>query len=51
MSDAMHPLLTATPLLDVHHPDIEALVAARGWRALRPTAVQDSKAPAWPGVI
>ena len=36
MSDAMHPLLAATPLLDVHHPDIEALVAERGWRALRP---------------
>lgn len=36
MSDAMHALLAATPLLDVHHPDIEALVAARGWRALRP---------------
>ena len=35
MSDAMHPLLAATPLLDVHHPDIEALVAARGWRTLR----------------
>ena len=34
MSDAMHSLLTATPLLDVHHPDIEALVARRGWRAL-----------------
>ena len=36
MPDAMHPLLAATPLLDIHHPDIEALVAARGWRALRP---------------
>ena len=36
MSDAMHPLLAATPLLDVQHPDIEALVARRGWRALRP---------------
>jgi Transglutaminase-like superfamily len=36
MSDAMHPLLAATPLLDVHHPNIEALVAARRWRALRP---------------
>ena len=23
----MHPLLAATPLLDIHHPDIEALVA------------------------
>jgi hypothetical protein len=36
LSDAMHPLLAATPLLDLHHPDIEALVTARGWRALRP---------------
>ena len=36
MSDAMHPLLAATPLLDIHHPDIEVLVAERGWRALRP---------------
>ena len=36
MSDAMQPLLAATPLLDKHHPDIEALVAARGWWALRP---------------
>ena len=36
MSDAMHPLLAATPLLDVHHPDIEALVAGRGWRTLSP---------------
>lgn len=34
MSDAMHPLLAATPLLDVHHPDIEALVACREWRTL-----------------
>jgi transglutaminase-like putative cysteine protease len=34
MSDAMHPLLAATPLLDVHHPDIEALVAHHGWRIL-----------------
>jgi transglutaminase-like putative cysteine protease len=34
MSDAMHTLLAATPLLDVHHPDIEALVDRRGWRAL-----------------
>jgi transglutaminase-like putative cysteine protease len=34
MSDAMHPLLAETPLLDVHHPDIEALVARRGWRAM-----------------
>jgi hypothetical protein len=30
----MNPLLAATPLLDFHHPDIEALVARRGWRAL-----------------
>lgn len=36
MSDAMHGLLTATPLLDVHHPDIESLVARRGWRTLSP---------------
>ena len=36
MSDAMQPLLAATPLLDVHHPDIEALVDGRGWRALPP---------------
>ena len=36
MSDAMRPLLAATPLLDIHHPDIEALVADRGWRTLRP---------------
>ena len=34
MSDAMHPLLAATPLLDVHHLDIEAQVARRGWRTL-----------------
>jgi transglutaminase-like putative cysteine protease len=34
MSDAIHALLTATPLLDVHHPDVEALVARRGWRTL-----------------
>jgi hypothetical protein len=36
MSDAMHPLLAETPLLDVHHPDIEALVDRRGWRTLPP---------------
>ena len=36
MSDAMHPLLAATPLLDVHHPGLEALVARRGWRTLSP---------------
>ncbi|MFO0394672.1 MAG: transglutaminase-like domain-containing protein [Lysobacteraceae bacterium] len=34
MSDAMHTLLTATRLLDLDHPDIEALVARRGWRTL-----------------
>jgi hypothetical protein len=32
----MNPLLAATRLLDFHHPDIEALVARRGWRALPP---------------
>ena len=36
MSDAMHSLLTATRLIDLHHPDIEALVAGRGWRTLGP---------------
>lgn len=36
MSDATHPLLAATPLLDVHYPDIEALIAGRGWRTLSP---------------
>jgi len=36
MSSAMHSLLTATPLLDLHHPDIESLVAVRGWRTLGP---------------
>jgi len=36
MSDAMHVLLAATPLLDLHHPDIEALVVRRGWRILSP---------------
>jgi hypothetical protein len=35
MSYSMHSLLAATPLLDLH-PDIEALVAERGWRTLRP---------------
>jgi hypothetical protein len=30
----MNPLLAATPLLDFHHPDIEALVTRRRWRAL-----------------
>lgn len=33
MPDAMHPLLITTPLLYIHHPEIEALIAARGWRA------------------
>jgi transglutaminase-like putative cysteine protease len=32
----MSNLLTATPLLDTQHPDIEALVTARGWRTLAP---------------
>ena len=36
MSDAMHALLTDTPLIDLHHPDLEALVARRGWRTLIP---------------
>lgn len=36
MSDAMHPLLAASPLLDIHHPGIESLVASRGWRNLSP---------------
>jgi transglutaminase-like putative cysteine protease len=36
MSDGMHPLLAATPLLDIHHPEIESLVASRGWRNLSP---------------
>lgn len=36
MSDAIHSLLASTPLLDLHHQTIEALVARRGWRALRP---------------
>lgn len=34
MSDAMTPLLAETPLLDLHHPEIEALVVGRGWRSL-----------------
>ncbi len=29
-------LLAATAMLHFHHPDIETLVALRGWRALRP---------------
>lgn len=36
MTEAMRTLLAATPLLDFHHPAIEALVTDRGWRALRP---------------
>jgi transglutaminase-like putative cysteine protease len=36
MSEAMHSLLTATPLLDTQHPAIEALVTARRWRTLAP---------------
>ena len=36
MSEVMHPLLAATSLLDVHHANIEWLVAERGWRVLRP---------------
>ncbi|MDP2419251.1 MAG: transglutaminase family protein [Hydrogenophaga sp.] len=36
MSDTLYPLLTATPLLDIQHTDIEALVNARGWRTLAP---------------
>lgn len=30
----MSNLRSATPLLDIHHPDINALIAKRGWRAL-----------------
>lgn len=30
----MNPLLASTPLLDYHHPDIQALIAGRGWAAL-----------------
>ncbi len=36
MSDAMPSLLTVTALLDLHQPDVEALVARRGWRTLSP---------------
>jgi len=32
----MNPHLAVTALLDFHHPRIEALVSARGWRALPP---------------
>lgn len=28
----------ASPILDIHHPDIQRLVQARGWRALAPYA-------------
>lgn len=35
MTEAMRTLLAATPLLDFHHPAIEALVTDRGWRTLR----------------
>ena len=41
MSDAMHALLTATPLLDVHHPDIETMVARRRWRTLSDASWDD----------
>jgi hypothetical protein len=34
MSDTPSPLLRSTPLLDTQHPDLERLVAERGWRAL-----------------
>lgn len=34
MSDALHSLLSATPLLDLHHADIEALVVCCCWRSL-----------------
>lgn len=36
MADALPSLLAATPLLDVQHPSIEALVLTRGWRSLAP---------------
>lgn len=36
MPESVPPLLGATALLDYPHPDIEALVARRGWRSLRP---------------
>ena len=36
MSDAMRALLNATPLLDLHNPDLEALAARRSWRTLSP---------------
>jgi hypothetical protein len=32
----MNPLLAATPLLDLHHPRIEALLTQRAWRTLPP---------------
>ncbi|MCK6374805.1 MAG: transglutaminase family protein [Zoogloea sp.] len=34
MSDVPSSLLRSTPLLDTQHPDIERLVAERGWRVL-----------------
>ena len=34
MSDTPSSLLRSTPLLDTQHPDIERLVAERGWRVL-----------------
>ena len=34
MSDTPSSLLRSTPLLDTEHPDIERLVAERGWRVL-----------------
>ena len=34
MSDIPSSLLRSTPLLDTQHPDIERLVAERGWRVL-----------------
>lgn len=32
----MSNLRSATPLLDTHHPDLNALIAKRGWLAMRP---------------
>ena len=32
----MNHLTLPTPLLDYQHPDIQALIAAKGWRALSP---------------
>lgn len=36
MSAAMPPWLAETPLLEIHQPTIEALVAKRDWRSLSP---------------